>query len=189
MSAEQFAIVELMGRQCFGAKIREVEQFGIKMLRCDVLTDPPYQRDVHPQALYAFTLCSEERARLACKFLVSAALMPAERPLPQLAAPDDSDPDDDIPFRSTCDDRLEDPEDEDSADGADFECAQCHRSQVIELYGESPDDCPEGWHAVPPGWCLIGLEAGAAEYLCSLHCTRLYLAYAPKATEEPNGSG
>lgn len=182
----EYAIVELMGHQRFGAKIQEAELLGIKMLRCEVLTNPPYERDVHPQSLYAITRCTEERARFASRHLFSPAVMPAERPLTQLGAPDDDPENDDIPFRSACDDRPEDPDEEESIDAQEFECGQCGTCIAVELYGEIPDVCPEDWYAVPPRFSLIGREDGTAEYLCSRDCARLFLLEADK---EPDSSG
>jgi hypothetical protein len=68
---ERFAIVELMGHRRYGARVSEVEQYGAKFLRAEVLTEPPYEQLVHPQALYAITPCTEEQARRACRYTTS----------------------------------------------------------------------------------------------------------------------
>jgi hypothetical protein len=182
----QFAIVELMGRQCFGAKVQEVEQFGIKMLRCEVLTNPPYERDVHPQSLYALTRCSEERAKLACKFLVSATLMPAERVHVALPAPESpfEDPEtDDIPFRDPSDEGA--GEDEGVNDDETFECEQCGNREAVEFNGNHMD-VPDGWVAVAPEWSLIARGPDDDVYFCSESCARAFVAK-PPTTEESAG--
>jgi hypothetical protein len=69
----QFAIVELMGHRSYGAKVSEVEQFGIKMLRAEVLSESPFVQDVHPQAIYAITLCTEDQAKAMSRYAHSPA--------------------------------------------------------------------------------------------------------------------
>lgn len=171
----QFAIVELMGRQCFGAKVQEVEQFGIKMLRCEVLTNPPYERDVHPQSLYALTRCSEERAKLACKFLVSATLMPAERVHVALPAPES-------PFEDPESDEGPD-EDQVADDREAFECEQCGNRETVE-FDANHMDVPEGWAAVAPGWSLIPRGSDDDVYFCSESCVRDFLNKPSNSDEE-----
>lgn len=80
-----FAIVEMMGHRRFGARISEVEQFGIKMLRAEVLSEHSFVQDIHPQSIYAITRCTEEQAKAASRYTHSPA---AEHQLP---APDDDD--------------------------------------------------------------------------------------------------
>lgn len=178
----QFTLVELMGHQCFGAKIQEVEQFGIKMLRCEVLTEPPYERDVHPQSLYALTRCSEERAKLACRYLVSATLMPAERVQGSLPAPEgllDDSASDDIPFQNAGDEAATDSE--------CFECAQCGSPETVEFDADHMD-VPDGWVAVAPTWSLIARGIDDDVYFCSESCVRAFLA-SPLATDAPQAAG
>jgi len=62
---DQFAIVELMGHRRFGAKVSEVERFGIKMMRAEIQVDPPIVQFVHPQSVYCLTVCTVEQARHA----------------------------------------------------------------------------------------------------------------------------
>ena len=80
-----FAIVEMMGHRRFGARVSEVEQFGIKMLRAEVLSEKAFVQDIHPQSIYAITRCTEEQAKAASRYTYSPA---AEHQLP---APDDDD--------------------------------------------------------------------------------------------------
>lgn len=56
------AIVELMGHRRVGARVDEIEFCGAKMLRLVVLTAPPFEQIVSPQALYAVTFCTEDQA-------------------------------------------------------------------------------------------------------------------------------
>jgi hypothetical protein len=60
---EQFAVVELMGHRRFGAQVTEVDRFGIKMMRAEIQVDPPIVQFVHPQSIYALTVCTVEQAR------------------------------------------------------------------------------------------------------------------------------
>lgn len=62
MSEPRHAIVELLGRVRFGARVEEREFCGVKMLACVVLTAPPLERLVAPAALYSLTFCSESEA-------------------------------------------------------------------------------------------------------------------------------
>jgi hypothetical protein len=198
MTTERFAIVELLGRQCFGAKVQEADFCGIKVLLCEVLTDPPYVREVHPQAIYAVTPCAEERAKLACRFLVSATLMPTERAHTALPAPSSLFEDsatDDIPFRDPDDSSAD--EDDSSADedhdevvddDRDFECTQCGAEQTIDFNSEHMD-VPDGWAAVPPGWSLIPRDPTEDMFFCSESCVRAFVvkAVTPEKpwTDEP----
>jgi hypothetical protein len=62
---DQYAIVELMGRRSFGARIAEVEKFGAKFLQAEILMPggDVVQQLVSPAALYAMTSCTEDQAR------------------------------------------------------------------------------------------------------------------------------
>jgi hypothetical protein len=59
----QYAIVETKGNRTYGARVSEVERFGIKMVRLEVLAKRPFIQDVHPQLLYTISPCDEEDAR------------------------------------------------------------------------------------------------------------------------------
>ncbi len=108
-------IVEMMGHRRFGAKVAEIERFGGKFLRAEVLTDPPFVHIVAPTSLFALTPCTEAQARSACtSWIVPDELRPARVAL--LTAGPDSDP--------------PDPE-EDEED----ECAACGCSQAAHDAG------------------------------------------------------
>lgn len=100
MTTPTFAIVELMGHVRFGARVEEVEFCGTKMLRCEVLTEPPFARMVTSQSLYGVTFCTEEQARKAC----NAWTAPNElRGLPAtVEAAEDSDDEDPSPLGNPC---------------------------------------------------------------------------------------
>lgn len=81
---DQYAIVELMGHRRFGARIAEVEQFGGKLMRAEILTagDPVVQL-ISPSAIYAITQCTEAQARsVNTKWTLQSAvpMLPAEVP-------------------------------------------------------------------------------------------------------------
>lgn len=63
---DEYAIIEQMGHRRFGARIREVDFCGVKLLEATTLTEPPLTQRIHPQSLYALTGCTEEQARSAC---------------------------------------------------------------------------------------------------------------------------
>lgn len=92
---DQFAIVELMGHRRFGARVSESEQFGQKFLRAEIVGAGPgefvAEQLVHPQSIYAVTLCTEDRARaINTRWSLQSALPM----LPDVAGDDDLDADD-----------------------------------------------------------------------------------------------
>jgi hypothetical protein len=80
----EFAIVELMGHRKFGARVTEVERFGAKMLRAEILTPAgEIVQTVHPQAIYAVTDCTEAQARaLNAPWVVQSAVPMLPEPGP-----------------------------------------------------------------------------------------------------------
>jgi hypothetical protein len=88
---DQFAIVEMMGHRRFGARVSEVEQFGAKMMRAEILVpnaDPVIQF-VSPSSLYAVTLCDEATARKQNNDAWSLRQAIPGLPAPNTAGPDD----------------------------------------------------------------------------------------------------
>jgi hypothetical protein len=82
-----YAIVELMGRRRYGARVSEAELAGAKFVRAEVLSPDPATASewgpgllgvqlVNPTSLYAVTPCSEAEARKANRstWQVQAAL-------------------------------------------------------------------------------------------------------------------
>jgi len=164
----QFAIVELMGHQRFGAKVRESELCGTKLLHCEVLTDPPYEREVHPQAIYAINRCTEERARLECRYLRNPVLMPAPTTHGELPGPYD------IPFGDPEEQEHPDACDDAEGDWREFKCERCKISLTDRLDEEI---CiPEHWEAIPFGWSVLtDDEADTVSRFCSTECVRGFL--------------
>jgi hypothetical protein len=78
MDDGRFAIVELMGHRRFGAKVSTVEEFGVKLMRAEVLEPVDgavVVQLIHPQAVYAVTLCTEAQARgLNTRWALQSAL-------------------------------------------------------------------------------------------------------------------
>lgn len=112
---DQFAIVELMGHRRFGARVTEVERFGAKCMRAEILTDgEPVEQLVYPGSIYAVTMCTEEQAR---KVNTRWSLQSAVPMLPAEVAPVepiDADPEDnDEPYN---DEPIDDPRDLDLDD-------------------------------------------------------------------------
>lgn len=59
----RYAIVEVMGHRRFGARIVKTRYCGVKMLRCEILCEPPITQYVKPEMLFALTPCTEAQAR------------------------------------------------------------------------------------------------------------------------------
>ena len=90
---EMYAIVEQMGHVRFGARVVQDTSWGITMLKCVVLTEPPSERIIHPQSLYALTPCTEEQARTANRGHSAPRLA---LPAPEDTADDDPAPGDTV---------------------------------------------------------------------------------------------
>ena len=61
-----WAIVELMGHKRLAGHVREVQQYGVTMMRLDALVDGGERletNDVGGSAIYRIQHCSEEKAR------------------------------------------------------------------------------------------------------------------------------
>lgn len=67
LEQDRFAIVELMGHRRFGARISEVDMFGTKLMRAEILGPRPgevvAEQFVGGGSIYALTIVTEERAR------------------------------------------------------------------------------------------------------------------------------
>ena len=91
-SAERHAIVELLGRVRFGARVEEREFLGTKMLACVVLTSPPFERLVAPAALYSLTFCSEgEAVRVNSRWTMPQEMRPQLGPGDVIDTDEDTD--------------------------------------------------------------------------------------------------
>jgi hypothetical protein len=99
-----------MGHRRFGARVTEVEQFGQKFLRAEVLGGESgiiAEQLVHPQSIYAVTKCSESQARMLntpwrIQDAVPTLALDAEASRPVRATVQDADVedehDDDLPM-------------------------------------------------------------------------------------------
>lgn len=94
---EEWAKVELMGHRVRYGRVTEVERFGACLLRIDVLRngdDAPVLTEYYSgAAIFAFTPCTEETARIWTDRSYGA--FQARLSLPP---PDDDAPDEDIDF-------------------------------------------------------------------------------------------
>lgn len=91
---DEYAVVEIKGHRRYGAKVSEIKRYGIKMMRAEVLTDPPFVQYVHPDSIFAETPCTEEKARDACQYIESPIAKQECRALPEPDFDDDDDDDD-----------------------------------------------------------------------------------------------
>lgn len=58
-----WAVLELMGHRRVAGRVREVREFGARMLQVDIPSDPPATQLYSVRAVYCLTPVSEEAAR------------------------------------------------------------------------------------------------------------------------------
>lgn len=147
---DQFAIVEMMGHRRFGARVTEVERFGAKCMRAEILSEgPTVEQYVFPGSIYAVTMCTEPQARAVnTKWSLQSAvpMLPAE-----VAPGTDDDGPDIVAHCETCGDGLTEDEVHYDAEGVpfckeDYEALKADPTSTIE---RAPGFRPVG----EPGAC------------------------------------
>lgn len=120
MDADRFAVVEMLGHRRFGARISEVEMFGAKLMRAEILGprsgEYVAEQFVSANALYAVTIVTENHARTIntpWQLRTSVPMLPAVDGFRREGEPDPRD------ASCDCD------HDRGAHGGGDMECGEC----------------------------------------------------------------
>ncbi len=94
----RWAVLELMGHRKLAGQVSEVEQFGVKICRIDIPSDPPVTQFYGGTSIYGVTPTTEEIAvAFARQQHAPAPINEWELPGRRLPA-GPAEPDDDIPM-------------------------------------------------------------------------------------------